>query len=346
MTSTIIYSSEQTHPYVYLLTHITTEQFYIGCRWANKKPSSEDIFSYKSSSKTIKKLGFENFSCTIIAEFPIGSRQERTSAAYQFEQNMIREMWGSPLSLNKSITSCGGSPKFVNNTISNIIVEVSPKKYISIDKNDDRVVSGELKNFHLNKVCAIDGEGARSLVSCDDSRLLSGELKSTNSGFVRCVDEFGNNLTVTTAEFANDTTLRGHAKGRRVLKDAMGNFVNVFVGDDDFSKNGFTHSSSGMVVVKDKDNKTQIVSNKDPRYLSGELKFISSGTTRVRNKDGAIICIAVDDPRFISGELSGQNKGKRDYIDTAGVRHRVFPDNPNVLDGIWVSIKQTQTNYN
>jgi hypothetical protein len=43
-------------PYVYKVVNRTTGEFYIGYREANKKPASEDILMYKTSSKKVKPI--------------------------------------------------------------------------------------------------------------------------------------------------------------------------------------------------------------------------------------------------------------------------------------------------
>lgn len=94
----IIYSSTKVLPYVYQLTHKETGQFYIGVRFANKVPSSEDLGThYFSSSNPVKELGFENFNSFIIAEF-----FDRISAI-NFEKDLITEHWNNFLNLNKNI---------------------------------------------------------------------------------------------------------------------------------------------------------------------------------------------------------------------------------------------------
>lgn len=95
MTSTTIYTSEKVLPYVYKVTHKTTEQFYIGYRESNKVPSHLDLPKYKTSSKNIFSL-FDEFSYTIIAEFFNGSD------AYDYEQKLIYDNWNDPLILNKN----------------------------------------------------------------------------------------------------------------------------------------------------------------------------------------------------------------------------------------------------
>ena len=92
-----INNNMKTHilPYVYLLTHKTTNEFYIGFRCSNKVPSSEDLgFKYFTSSKTVKSK-FNEFDVQIIAEF------FDKDSAYQFEQSLIQENFSNPLILNK-----------------------------------------------------------------------------------------------------------------------------------------------------------------------------------------------------------------------------------------------------
>ena len=91
-----IYGSSKVLPYVYILTHKNTNQFYFGYRKANKIPSDKDLPIYQSSSKHIRGLKFENFDWTILAEF------FDVDSAYDFEQSLIFEHLKNPLCLNKS----------------------------------------------------------------------------------------------------------------------------------------------------------------------------------------------------------------------------------------------------
>lgn len=89
-----IYTSARVMPYVYLLVHRVTGQFYYGYREANTIPSHLDLPKYKSSSKVVKAMGFENFDWFIIAEF------FRGEDAWDFEQSLIAEQFEHPLNLN------------------------------------------------------------------------------------------------------------------------------------------------------------------------------------------------------------------------------------------------------
>jgi len=83
-------------PYVYWLTHRDTGEFYIGYREINEVPANEDLgVDYKSSSKLVESLVFDNFDQQIIAEFPTGEE------AYIYEQRLIKEHFNDPMCLNR-----------------------------------------------------------------------------------------------------------------------------------------------------------------------------------------------------------------------------------------------------
>lgn len=98
-----IYTSTRVLPYVYICTHKETNEFYIGFRYANKTPSSEDFgISYHTSSKTVKE-NFNSFNFIIIAEFFLKEH------AFEFEQHLINEHWENPLLLNGAKNQGGSS---------------------------------------------------------------------------------------------------------------------------------------------------------------------------------------------------------------------------------------------
>lgn len=99
--SNTIYTSERVLPYVYMGTHKTTGQFYIGNRFGEKvyiqkgRPSHIDFGTYyKTSSKHVQQLGFNNFNWIILAEFFTGDD------ARAFEDELIRLNWRDPLNIN------------------------------------------------------------------------------------------------------------------------------------------------------------------------------------------------------------------------------------------------------
>lgn len=85
-------------PYVYKGVHKIDGRVYIGSRYTTKlkKPPEEDLVSYRTSSKKVRPI-FDEFDWTIVAVF------FEPRAAYDYEQNLIAEMWGDPLLLNGSV---------------------------------------------------------------------------------------------------------------------------------------------------------------------------------------------------------------------------------------------------
>jgi hypothetical protein len=72
-------------PYVYRCTEKNTGKFYIGYRFKNTVPASEDLGKYYFTSNEYVKKNFDKFECEIIAEF-----QDRKSA-FAFETQLINE---------------------------------------------------------------------------------------------------------------------------------------------------------------------------------------------------------------------------------------------------------------
>lgn len=96
------------HPYVYKGIHKSTGQFYFGFRSQNKVPAVDDLGSkYRTSSKYVNALGFENFEWIIIAEF------FTADDAYWFEQELIKEHIANQNCLNRYYTDdASGQRKF------------------------------------------------------------------------------------------------------------------------------------------------------------------------------------------------------------------------------------------
>lgn len=88
-------------PYVYKLIHRETGKYYIGYREANVLPAVDDLPKYRSSSSTVRRLGFTNFDYEIIAELETGA------AAYDLEQRLIEQFISDPLCLNGHYTKAG-----------------------------------------------------------------------------------------------------------------------------------------------------------------------------------------------------------------------------------------------
>lgn len=107
-----IYDSHN-HPYVYMGVHKETNQFYIGVRYANKLPAHLDFgIKYRTSSKQVQDLGFDNFVWTIVAEFFTTDAKEES---FWFEQDLIRENLKDSLCLNRQFVDRSLGHKLFNN---------------------------------------------------------------------------------------------------------------------------------------------------------------------------------------------------------------------------------------
>jgi hypothetical protein len=92
-------------------------------------------------------------------------------------------------------------------------------------------------------------------------------------------------------------------------------------------------------VCDSEGNKFQ-VSNKDPRYLSGELKSIHKGKVLVKDELGKKFKISIDDPRYISGEVKSLSRGRLVVCDSEGNRFQVSNKDPRYISGELKSINK------
>jgi hypothetical protein len=84
--------------------------------------------------------------------------------------------------------------------------------------------------------------------------------------------------------------------------------------NDDLNQNyqipGVCPYRVGMLTVKDVHGNKSVVSNKDPRYLSGELVALTAGMSVYTDVNGCIVYTNTNDNRVLSGELTHISKNK------------------------------------
>ncbi len=127
-----------------------------------------------------------------------------------------------------------------------------------------------------------------------------------------------------------------HTTGLTPVYNKKMEILLVNVSDVDYDK--FIPISKGKVSVKDKDGNTMSVSVNDPRYLSGELKFVCCDRIMTKDKNGNILSILKNDPRYLSGELEGIMKGNVTVKDKDGNTMSVNVNDPKYLSGELTSI--------
>ena len=156
--------------------------------------------------------------------------------------------------------------------------------------NDDLIVDDNCYNLSYgggrstyNSAVVKDGNGHILKVLLDDPRYLSGELIGVMKNTVTVKDNQGNDL--------------------RISKELY-----------DLNKDKFKPTTSGKVIVYDKNMNSFMVNLDDPRYLSGELQFvlkvINKDTTLVKDSNGKLYRVNKNDERFKSGELIGVTKNQ------------------------------------
>ena len=73
-------------PYVYISKEKSSPYFYVGYRYTNFVPSTEDFGRYYFTSNEYVKENFDNFEHTIVAEF------YEAKDAYAYESQLIKEL--------------------------------------------------------------------------------------------------------------------------------------------------------------------------------------------------------------------------------------------------------------
>jgi hypothetical protein len=84
----MIYTSTKILPYVYICYENGTDRYYIGYRYTNKIPSSDDLGKVYFTSNKYVKQNFKNFKYAILAEF------FDKKGAYEFESLLLAETAG------------------------------------------------------------------------------------------------------------------------------------------------------------------------------------------------------------------------------------------------------------
>lgn len=108
-----IYKSTRALPYVYLCQEKNSPYFYIGYRYTNYLPSSDDFgVKYFTSNMYVRK-NFNNFNHTIVAEF------FDKNSAYQFESQLIKELNSEFLINNQRLIKLKGRTYVVGRAVNN-----------------------------------------------------------------------------------------------------------------------------------------------------------------------------------------------------------------------------------
>jgi len=193
-----IYTSSTSDFYyiIYKITNLVNDKVYVGC---HKTTDINDNYmgSGKQLGEAQQKYGIENFKKEILYVF------DNADDMFAKEKEIVNESFVSrddtynlktggfggwdhinaqPISderktqLTKQMRSVGKSNKGTSS-----VVDKNGKKF-RVDKNDPRLLSGELVGHTVGHMAAYDNNGNFYYVEKDDPRVLSGELVSNNKG--------------------------------------------------------------------------------------------------------------------------------------------------------------------
>ena len=116
-------------------------------------------------------------------------------------------------------------------------------------------------------------------VSNDDERLLNGELVGVTKGYNTVKDKYGNTYFCSIDDPRRKTgELFGCTKDMVVLRNKQTLKCKLVKKNKNIDFSKYEYIGTGFVIVKDDSNNILRVSINDPKYLSGELKFIQYGT--------------------------------------------------------------------
>lgn len=159
-------------PYVYLLTHRNTQQFYFGYRERNIVSSSFDLgITYFTSSKYIKNLGFENFEIQILAEF------FKPKNAYDYEQTLIKEHRKNILCLNRHFTN-GKQFRYIRQIGTYKTSEETKKKQSLAHKGKIKTEETKIKLSNALKGRIVSEETKAKISIAGKGRIVSEETRA------------------------------------------------------------------------------------------------------------------------------------------------------------------------
>ena len=305
--------------YFYKITNIINNHFYYGAHSTNNL-NDHYFGSGIKLKEAIKKYGKENFKLEIIKFF--NTREELS----EYEFNIVNE---DLIKSKECYNICPGGLGSFNSKLILVYDKLNNcKKFVNKEEFDN---NENYESYNKGKLIVKDKEGNIFRINVDDPRYISGELvhntkgttivtinginkrisneeyklgnyESPTKGHVQCIDEYGNNIMVTTEEFRNNKNLKSIHKGKITIKDQNGNYKSVDVTDE--------------------------------KYLNGEYEYMFKGTKNFINvKTGEVKRLKLNDPILETGEWIGQNVGKQIVKDKYGNTYKLDKNDPRILSG-------------
>ena len=210
-----------------------------------------------------------------------------------------------------------------------------------VNNDDANYKNNNFVSYCKGYITVKDINNNTSRIHIDDTRLHV-SLFALNKDKVLVKDKLGQHLMISKNDDRYNNELVSPLKSSIIVRDTNGN---MFYADRHNIPDNCVIGNTGIVYVTDTSGNMFSVSNKDSRYLNGELKLVSDNTIiGAFDKQWNHYLIKKDDPRYIAGELikstsywivvddvimSVQQAAKLHNISTAAVRHRLKSTNFN-----------------
>jgi len=171
-------------------------------------------------------------------------------------------------------------------------------------------------------------------IGCHITKNLNDKYLGSGTNILKDIKKLGKSNFSKEILFIFDNAEKMFAKEAEIVNEKFisdEKTYNIVLGGRDFNV-------IGNVVVKDQQGNVFMVNKNDPRYLSGELKYIKTDTVPVRDKFGNTFSVSKKDNRFLSGDLQSLLKNKVCIFDKENNRKIVDVTDPKYVNGEYVFI--------
>ena len=265
-------SSKSIYHYVYRITNLVEGKHYYGKRSSRVLPDQDIGIKYFSSSSDKQfiqdqKQNPQNYKYKIVARFDTA----KEAINMEIRLHEIFDVGRNPKFYNKAKQSSTG-----RDTTGMISVFDEKGVIIFIPSDHPKYLSGYYKALRTNTASVQDKDGNRFSVQKDDPRVLSGELFGFRKGNECSIfkDKDGNRFSVQKDDpRVLSGELVGITKGKTLVKDKYGNRFYVYTTDPRYLSGELVHHTKGTAIAIELASKRKLgrVDINDPRWITGEI---------------------------------------------------------------------------
>ena len=331
--------------YVYKITNLKENKFYIGVRKSKINPILDLGIKYFSSSKDLifikdQKENPQNYKYEIVKLCK--NRKEAISLEVELHEKY-------------NVSTNPNFYNIVNQT--NTKFDTTGFIFINGEKisTKDYKCQNKIKYHSYNKLTVIDSNGNSFQVSKNDPRYLKGELTSIQVGKVMARDKNGKVVKITKEEFENGDYV-GTNVGKFSYKNKKGATFMVNINDPRIKSGELVHCTKGLVTAKNlKTGKNETITKyefeNNSNYVgvnSGKIKGENNPnakTIKIFNNQGKLIITSKGNFKKICKKygypldalsISYKNNGCPIYINKGNRK----PENKNLKFKGWYAIKE------